>query len=77
MKTGNNLDTKLVAETLNMLKDAVKLAAKMSGNNKTAEMIDKKRLRLASPRLLSLVPEEKDDDVVCDTAIFDHILGIV
>lgn len=64
MKFGNNLDAKLIAETVSMFKAGVKLAAKLSGDNKTAEAIDKKKLMLGSPRVLSVAPEDNENDVI-------------
>ena len=62
VKMKNDLDTKVTAETLSLMRQAMKLVATMSGNNKTAAMIDKK-LRIASPRLLSVVPEDEEKGV--------------
>ena len=62
MKLHNDMNTKQVMETMNILREAVKLAAKITGNNKTARLADKK-MRVASPRLLSVVPEDVEDEV--------------
>lgn len=51
-----------VTELVNILRRAVKLAMVISGDNRTAG-VDNRTIRIASPRLLSLVPEEVRSEV--------------
>ena len=59
IKTTSDVNTKLTAETMNLMRRAAKLAATMSGGKRIAALVDRK-LRIASSRLLSVTPDDEE-----------------
>ncbi|VDN49449.1 unnamed protein product [Gongylonema pulchrum] len=53
-----------IVELVKLIRSAAKLAMAVSGDNGTTEF-DKRAVKFASPRLLSLMPEESRDEVSC------------
>lgn len=64
LQTGSDWDSKVLAEVMSILTDSVKITSVLSSNNKTKHLMNKKRLNFASPRFLSVVPEQDDGDAV-------------
>ncbi|VDK60159.1 unnamed protein product [Gongylonema pulchrum] len=53
-----------IVELVKLIRNAAKLAMAVSGDNGTTEF-NKRAVKFASPRLLSLAPEESRDEVSC------------
>ncbi|CAD6199638.1 unnamed protein product [Caenorhabditis auriculariae] len=55
-------DTKEVRVPLKLMRDAVRVAMQLAGQNTTD--FDKKTLKMVSPRLMSILPEQEDDSLI-------------
>lgn len=68
-KAGNDYDSKVLKQVMGILTESVKITSVLSSNNKTKHLMEKKRLNFASPRFLSVVPEQDDSDAVSSFTI--------